>query len=127
MTGEIAQLFNRTKKDLSVMYDGRRFILKPGLNAVPAEIVPHAKRQCRIMGTEDPTNPLDFETLVGVPDVDDCSPTEQSKKVEALDRKLMADPKSRAAKVTPTGRGLSRNIVAGDDLPEAAGFAAERR
>ena len=127
MTGEIAQLVNRTKKDLTVMFDGRQFVLKPGLNAVPAEIVSHAKRQCRIMGTEDPGNPLDFETLVGIPDVDDCTPAEQSKKAEAIDRKLMMDPKSRAAKVVQTGRGLNRGIVSGEDLPEAAGFAAERQ
>lgn len=127
MTGEIGQLVNRTKHDLSVMFDGRQFVLKPGMNSVPQEIIAHAKRQHRIMGTEDPGNPLDFQTLVGVPDEDECSPIEQSKKVECLDRRLIADPKRRAAKVVQMGRGVSRALVAGDDLPVDAGFAAERR
>lgn len=126
MTGEIGQLTNRTKAELTVMFDGRQFPLKPGVNAVPLEIIPHAKRQCRVMGTEDPGNPFDFDSLVGIPGVDDCSPLEQSKKVECLDRKLM-EPKRRAAKVVQTGRGLSRDLVASTDLPEDAGFSADRR
>ena len=123
---EFVQIVNRTKENLSVMFDGRRHLLVPGINTVPSVLVAPAKRQNRVMGTEDPLNPLDFESLVGVPDVDDCSPQEQSKKVEALDRSLMVDPKRRAAKTVKTGRGQSRVMVGADDLPEDAGFAAER-
>jgi hypothetical protein len=123
---EFVQLVNRTKGDLLVTYDGRCYTLAPGTNTVPSFLIGPAKRQCRVMGTEDPMNPLDFDTLVGVPGVDDCSPKEQSKKVEALDRSLVVDPKRRAAKVLKTSKGFSRALVSGDDLPADAGFAAER-
>ena len=123
---EFVQIVNRSKGDLSVMYDGRRYTLTPGANTVPSFLVGPAKRQNRVMGTEDPLNPLDFESLIGSPDVDDCSAKEQSKKMEALDRTLMVDPKRRGAKVVKTGRGHSRAMVGGDDLPGDAGFAAER-
>jgi len=123
---EFVQIVNRSKANLSVMFDGRRHVLVPGLNTVPSELVAMAKRQNRVMGTEDPLNPLDFESLIGVPDVDDCSDQEQSRKVEALDRSLMVDPKRRAAKPVKATRGQSRSMVSGDDLPGDAGFAAER-
>lgn len=124
---EFVQLVNRSKSPLSVTYDGRRYVLAPGTNTVPSFLVGPAKRQNRVMGTEDPLNPLDFQSLVGCPEQeDDCSPKEQSKKVEALDRKMIPDLKRRAAKVVSTGRGVSRALISGSDLPEDAGFAAER-
>jgi len=123
---EFVQIVNRSPETLSVMYDGKRYQLQPGTNTVPSFLVGPAKRQNRVMGTEDPLNPLDFESLIGVPDVDDCSPKKQSKAVEALDRKLMVDPARRKAKVVKTGRGTSRSMVSGDDLPADAGFASER-
>lgn len=124
---EFVQLVNRTKAPLSVTYDGRQYVLAPGTNTVPAFLVQPAKNQLRVMGTEDPQNPLDYQSLVGCPERgDDVTPKEQSKKVEALDRTLVMDPKRRKAKVVQTGRGTSRSLVSGDDLPADAGFAAER-
>lgn len=126
MLGEFTQIVNRTKGPLTVVYDGRHYDLKPGTNTVPTFLVGPAKRQHRVMGTEDPSNPLDFETLVGCPEMgDDCSPKEQSKKIEALDRSLMVDESRRKAKPVKTGRTVSR-ALASSELPQMADFAAER-
>ena len=117
MTGEIEIVVNRTKDELTVRFDGRSFVLKPGENHVPAEIAHHARRQHLIMGTEDPSNPLDFQSLVGIPSRgDDCSPAKQSKKIEALDRGMLLDPAARSAKTVQVGRQFSRSFVAGSSL-----------
>lgn len=123
---EFVQLVNRTKGNLKVTYDGRHFTLVPGPNTVPSYVVQPAKNQHRVMGTEDPGNPLAFETLVGVPGVDDCTPREQSKKLEAMDRSLLMDPRARKAKIVTNKRPYSRAAVASDDLPVGADFAADR-
>lgn len=77
------------------------------------------------MGTEDPSNPLDFESLVAIRENgDDESPAKQSKKVEALDRKLVVDPASKGAVVVKVGKGRRRDEIAGT-FTEDAGFQAD--
>ena len=127
MTGEVLKVVNRTTGPLTVAFDGRSFILVPGENYVDAAIVGHARRQHLIMGTEDPSNPLDFESLIGVPSRgDDCSPAKQSKKLEALDRRLLPDELGRKSKPVNMGRGWSRSLVSNDVLPgEDANFSAD--
>ena len=90
MTGEFVNVVNRSKSELTVTFDGRSFVLQPGKNTIDACMAGHARRQHRIMGTEDPSNPLDFDSLVALPG-DDDSPAEQSNKIEAMDRRLMPE------------------------------------
>jgi hypothetical protein len=123
MTGEFVTLVNRTKEPLSVMVDGRQYVLKPGDNTVDRMLVQYARNQHRIMGTEDPGNPLDFQSLVGWKERgDDITPAKQSQAVEALDRRLLADRRGRKAKPVKTGRGVSRLSLA-SDLPADANFS----
>lgn len=124
MTGEIVRVFNRSKSPLTVTFDGRSFILKPGENHIDAALVGHARRQHLIMGTEDPGDPLSFDSLVARPG-DEEAPIEQSKKVEALNRKLMVGQASRSAKVVKTGR-VSRAMI-GASFGDDANFASDAR
>lgn len=80
---EMVTLVNRTSKPLPIRFDGQDLTLKPGDNAVPRIVVPYAKSQCVLNGSEDPRNPRSFISLVGVraaegqKQKDDISPLEQ--------------------------------------------------
>ncbi len=69
-------LINRTKRPLTVRYDGEEITLQPGENAgFPAVAVPYAKAQNPLMGSKSVINPAKFISLVGVKDTkDDCTP-----------------------------------------------------
>jgi hypothetical protein len=68
------------------------------------------KRQNPVMGTEDPENPRDFESLVGIIEWgDDIDHKEQSAVEERLDRELMNDTAQTAKNVmTNSGRKSAR-------------------
>lgn len=70
--GELVTLINRTNRDLSVRFDGRTRILKPGPNPITAEWVRFAKMQNPRMGSFAPGT-LQGDYLVGVEGIDDCS------------------------------------------------------
>ena len=124
MTGEFVNVVNRSKSELTVTFDGRSFVLQPGKNTIDACMAGHARRQHRIMGTEDPSNPLDFDSLVALPG-DDDSPAEQSNKIEAMDRRLMPEGQ-RKVKFVKTSKGGSKRSMVADDIPADANFAADR-
>jgi len=129
---------NRTLKPLDAMYDGQPVVLVPGylqideekdgkptgrkqvigagpggavkVNPLPYFAAEMVKRQNPIMGTEDPENPRDFESLIGIvewgDDIDYC---EQSSAEERLDRSLMDDTAQKAVNVmTRSGRKAKR-------------------
>ncbi len=139
MTGEIVRVFNRSDAPLDVMWSGRQWVLKPGENVIDLALIGHAKRQHRIMGTEDPMNPLDFESLVTCPgpgpqDGAECTncrgllghetkAAKQSKAIEAINAKLLPHRKSR--EVVAVNGGFSRAMVA-NDMPSDANFSADR-
>lgn len=65
---DMVELINRAPIDLSVQFDGQSKVLAPGSNMVPKVVVPFAKNQNPIMGTQDPYNPhiSGCQYLVGV-------------------------------------------------------------
>ena len=65
---EQVELVNRTPVNLSVRFDGQEKTLKPGTNMVPAVVVPYAKNQNPIMGSQNPNDPTihGARYLVGV-------------------------------------------------------------
>lgn len=86
-------LVNRTSRVLTARYDGEDCLLQPGENhGFPIEAVPFAKRQNPLMGSKHPLNPMRFISLVGVKDVDDCTPISDETmsradgKLEVVDR-----------------------------------------
>lgn len=93
--GEVVTLINRTNRDLTVRFDGRTRILKPGPNPITAEWIRFAKMQNPRMGTFAPGT-LQGDYLVGVEGIDDVSmidPNEeaQRRQVEMFDRGTEAD------------------------------------
>lgn len=74
---EQVELINRAPIELAVMFDGQTATLKVGSNFVPKVVVPFAKNQNPIMGTQDPYNPhiSGCQFLVGVKGTkDDITP-----------------------------------------------------
>lgn len=69
-------LVNRAPVSIDVTFDGASKTLVPGENLVPAVVVPYAKNQNPIMGSQDPYNPQieGCRYLVGVKGKDDCTP-----------------------------------------------------
>jgi hypothetical protein len=85
---ETVTLINRTKGTLQCTFDGHTYDLVPGENhGFPKVAVPFAKRQNPVMGSEDPYNPIKFNSLVGVKDTSDpVTPIKQTDAVERIDR-----------------------------------------
>jgi hypothetical protein len=65
--GNIIQIVNRTPIDLEYTYDGRRHVLKPGVNYVTDDHIRFAIEQNVIPGTADPLQPSIYQSFVGVP------------------------------------------------------------
>lgn len=91
--GGFVMVKNRTTAPLSVTYNGRSVTIPPygkgGRWMAPAA-AQKAIEQNRLMGTEDPLNYHDFESLVYVEGSDMPSDQiEQSEKIEAIDRSLL--------------------------------------
>lgn len=97
--GSAVTLINRTigageyEQNLNARYDGEDITLKPGENpGIPLVVVDFAKRQNVLKGSVHPLNPNKFICMVGVKDVDDCSPLSEAvmrkaaAKYENLDR-----------------------------------------
>jgi len=57
---------NRTSVPIAYMFDGAQYMLDPGENAIPIEHVEFAKTQNIVMGTENPLNPSQYVSLVGL-------------------------------------------------------------
>jgi hypothetical protein len=65
MTGPIVQIFNRAPWPLKAIKDGRTYDIPVGFSHMTADVVPFAKLQNPLMGSEDP-NTLQFESLISV-------------------------------------------------------------
>ncbi len=93
MLQETVTLINRTSKPLRAMFDGQRFVFKPGPNpGVPIVVVQYAKDQNPVMGTQDRYEYEGSDFLVGVEDWGDpVSPIEQSDAIERLNRSSIED------------------------------------
>ena len=99
---EMGELFNRTNTVQTVRFDGQSFELAVGLNVVPKVIIPYAKNQLVLMGSESATDPSDFVALVGVPGRDDCSPVEQDE--EQPTRVRLEDIVGEGVKIVKRGK-----------------------
>lgn len=126
----MVQAVNRTTGSLDAMFDGQPVILLAGykrgaegkiVGAGPGESVltnplPYfaaemVKRQNPLMGTEDPTNPREFESLVGIVEWDDdIEHIEQSDATERLDRELL-DDEAQTAKQIRTSAGKKADKI----------------
>jgi hypothetical protein len=123
---------NRTTRPLDAMFDGQPVVIPAGykvleetddkgkvtkrvIGAGPNESVltyalPYfaaemVKRQNPMMGTEDPSNPADFESLIAIVEwKDDVDHIEQSDAVERLDRDML-DDEAQTAKPLQTAAG----------------------
>lgn len=72
--GQLAQVFNRCPtRTLQYTVDGRRYTLKPGLNNILDFHIPFARAQNAVPGSQDPSVPTSFDSIVGIPDKTDCS------------------------------------------------------
>lgn len=63
---EIVTLINRAPIVLTVRFDGEEKTLYPGENQVPRIVVPYAKSQNPIMGSEEFTDPTGYKYLVAL-------------------------------------------------------------
>ena len=90
---EQVELVNRAPIDLTVQFDGQCKTLAPGKNIVPAIVVPYAKNQNPIMGSQDPYNPhIDgCRYLVGIVGRDECEPLTKKEWEAHLDRPCRED------------------------------------
>lgn len=98
-TFDFIEIGNRTKKPLTVTYDGKQWVLPPypALVKVPRIVADVACRQHPRMGTEDPYNPRRYELLVYVPAwKQPDSPIEQSDKLERIDRTMLPPDRQKA-------------------------------
>lgn len=117
---EFLTVVNRTSKNLTVTWDGKRIILTPGRNALPAIVAEAAKRQNPIMGSEDPVT-LNMRYLVGIEEQeDDCSPVEQSPAIQRIDRSKMTN--ARPVEVVPGDNGIYSVRDIATSLPLDSGF-----
>jgi hypothetical protein len=64
--GQITCIVNRTDRNLSYTKNGEQHTLTPGENHIPASHVRFALTQNVLMGSENPKNPMQFISLVGV-------------------------------------------------------------
>ena len=130
--GRIVHVVNRTTDMLEVMDDGIPWPIRPGYKVVtnddgdsvvvgagpdgsvymeplPFFAAERAKRQNPIMGTENPYNIQDFQSLVAVPDWgDDYSHQEQSDAIERMDRSQLPDDVQNVKVVS--GSGARRKV-----------------
>ncbi len=91
-------LGNRTSKALAITFDGKTWQLPPYPDKIPVppQVAEFAARQHRLMGSENPWNPLDVEYLIYVTDANGTlkwgtvnTPIEQSEKIESIDRSML--------------------------------------
>lgn len=126
---KMVSVVNRTLKPLDAMFDGQPLVLLPGykrndegaivgagpgdavlVNQLPYFAAELAKRQLPNMGTEDPENPREFESLIGVIEWnDDIDYLEPSDADERIDRDLLDDEAQTAKKIrTSAGRKAAK-------------------
>lgn len=65
MIGDIVYVINRTSHTLIATKDSRQYYIPPGRSPLRSDIVPYAKEQNPIPGTEDPFS-LQVQSLIAV-------------------------------------------------------------
>lgn len=98
--GSAVTLINRTvgggeyERDLTVRFDGEEIVLKPGENpGIPKVVIPYARKQNPLMGSQDSINPNRYISLVGVKGDKDEKPipaetlAHAAEQLERMDRK----------------------------------------
>lgn len=91
---EMVEVVNRAPVPLTVRFDGQDTVLKPGKNMLPKLVVPYAKNQNPIMGSQDPENPhiSGARFLIGVVGTrDNCEPLTKEEWEEHLNRPCRMD------------------------------------
>lgn len=83
--GQIVKILNRAPWPLKVMKDGRQHDIPVGESHITEDLVPFARQQNPVMGTEDP-NSLQYESLVSVIVKD---PKNQRHPLDLLDAELL--------------------------------------
>lgn len=63
---EMVTVINRAPVPITVRFDGEEKMLQPGENIVPRVVVPYAKSQNPVMGSEDFFDPTGYKFLVSV-------------------------------------------------------------
>lgn len=88
MPDEFVAVLNRSSKEVTGMFDGRRYTWAPHeTKTLPYGIAELCKRQNPIMGTEDFNDIRSSEHLLAIlPDGDDATAAEQSDAIERYDR-----------------------------------------
>jgi hypothetical protein len=119
---------NRTSKTLTVTYDGKSWELPPypAVNKLPQIVARKAIEQHPLMGSEDPTNPNYFISLVfvrgweigGEPMAD--TPIEQSRSIERIDVSLLDPDRQRGRETVHFGRLKPERM---HDMPGASDSA----
>lgn len=75
--GDFVEVINRTSEPLSVRWDGKDMTIEPNYteagellenvhNMLPRVVVPYAKKQNILMGSENPLDVTDFKSLIAV-------------------------------------------------------------
>lgn len=93
---EQTEIINRTSKRLQVRFDGQDIELKPNYtedgkrlsdvhNMIPTIVVPYARAQCVLMGSEDALDPSLWVSLVGIKGKHDTKFLEQSSNPTRVD------------------------------------------
>lgn len=107
-------LVNRSSKILEGTWDGKHHNIHPGKNSFPETMAQKFKEQNPVMGSQDPYS-LELQYLCGIEeDGDDCSPIEQSDRIELLDRSKLRNP---IPVVVVQGNGLYSPAIDGRGAP----------
>ncbi len=103
-------LVNRTAGILQGVWNGRQWKIVPGKSEWPVAQAVKFKEQNPIKGTQDPIT-LQMEYLCGIEEYsDDCSPIEQSDKLELTDRSKLPESQQKVTLVSGEGLYAPRNI-----------------
>lgn len=114
---EMGEIVNRTSRTLVARFDGIDYELQPGSNTVLAVLIPFAKAQNVLMGSEDAVNPSDYISLVGILGKDDCSPLEQDQ--EQPTRVRLSEIVGEGVKIVKRGRSKRTAFEAA--VPQGSG------
>lgn len=126
-------LGNRTSKTLTVTFDGKSWELPPypEVIPVPPPVATWAARQHRLMGSENPYNPLDVEYLVYAKDGKGIlwtgmkdTPIEQSDARESLNRSMLPPDRQDVTELNFGRRGVDRVTLPPMEVPDTHGGTA---
>ena len=112
-TQDFVTVHNRTTTPREVRFDGQTGIIPPHPAIVQMSRIAadRAFQQNRIPGTEDPYNPADFQSYIGIAEWQPRCPIDPigvtTDKIEALDRSLLPPDRQ---KTTTVQHGRARGV-----------------